>query len=117
MLIPGLTLAPGQNVFFRWRDLNDVVQDQGLAVDDLIVSFSSLPPQITSVGFTTNGFVQITGQAGSNSLFEIEAASNLNSPIFWQRLVTNTADGAGLFQFTDTNAPAFPMRFYRAWIQ
>jgi len=116
VLIPGLTLAPGQNVFFRWRDLNDVVQDQGLAVDDLIVSFSSLPPQITSVGFTTNGFVQIKGQAGSNSLFGIEAATNLTSPIFWQRLVTNTADGAGLFQFTDTNAPASPIRFYRAWI-
>ena len=27
---------------------------------------------------------------------------------------SNMADGTGLFQFTDTNAPAFPLRFYRA---
>ena len=61
--------------------------------------------------------MQITGQTVSNGLFGIEAATNLIPPIFWERLVTNTADGAGLFQFTDTNAPAIPKRFYRAWIQ
>jgi T5SS/PEP-CTERM-associated repeat protein len=116
VLVPGLVLAPGQNVFFRWRDLNDPNEDQGLGVDDLTVSFSPLP-QITSATFTANGFVQITGQAGPNSVFGIEAATNIIPPILWQRLVTNSADGAGLFQFTDTNTPAFRMRFYRAWVQ
>jgi hypothetical protein len=38
----------------------------------------------------------------------------LNAPVIWQFIGGNTADGAGLFQFTDTNAPLFPMRFYRA---
>jgi hypothetical protein len=118
VIVPGLTLPPGQHVFFRWRDLNDAGADQGIALDDLTVDFSvQAPPQITSVGLTTNHFVQITGQTESNSLFVIEAATNLGPPIFWQPLVTNTADGAGQFQFTDTNAPTFSQRFYRAWIQ
>lgn len=43
VIIPGLVVAPGQTVFFRWVDINDGGADQGMAVDDLIVAFS-LPP-------------------------------------------------------------------------
>ena len=115
VLIPGLIVIPGQNVFFRWRDINDTGPDQGMAVDDLIIAFGPLRPQITSVGLNpTNGFLQITGLGESNKTYSLQAATNLAAPIFWQHLGTNTADGSGLFQFTDTNAPAFLMRFYRA---
>jgi len=79
----------------------------------LTIAFAPVPPQITSVSLDpTNGFVQLTGLGETNHSYGIEAATNLTPPIFWQRLGTNTADGAGLFQFTDTNAPAFLMRFY-----
>jgi hypothetical protein len=44
----------------------------------------------------------------------IEAAWNMNAPIFWQRIGSNTANGTGVFSFTDTNDPLFPVRFYRA---
>jgi hypothetical protein len=74
-----------------------------------------VPPQLTGMSANpANGFAQISGQGGANLTYGIEAATNLNLPILWQRIGSNTADGAGLFQFTDTNAPGFPVRFYRA---
>jgi len=39
VLISGLVVPPGQNVFFRWRDFNDSGGDQGMALDDLTISF------------------------------------------------------------------------------
>lgn len=71
--------------------------------------------QITSImSNPSNHFVQIIGLGSSNAICLIEAASNLNSPIFWQPIGSNAVNANSLFQFTDTNAPAFPTRFYRA---
>ena len=115
VLVSELVLPPGQNLFFRWRDLNDSGADQGMALDDLAIGFSLRSLQITSiVRNSSNGFVQLTGLGESNLTYGIEAASNLNSPVFWQRIGSNTADSAGVFQFTDTNAPPLSARFYRA---
>src|SRR5439155_16344911 len=45
VLISGLSVPPGQHVFFRWRDIDDSGMDQGMALDDLIISFSpQFPP-------------------------------------------------------------------------
>jgi len=53
-----------------------------MAVDDLIIAFGPLRPQITSVSLNpTNGFLQIFGLGESNRTYGIEAATNLNSPI------------------------------------
>jgi T5SS/PEP-CTERM-associated repeat protein len=111
VLVPGLVVPAGQNVFLRWR--YPASSPHGLAVDDLTISFSVLAPRFTSI-FSTNGVAQLTGIGESNVTYAIEAASNLNSPIFWQRIGSNSANGAGVFQFTDTNAAGFPVRFYRA---
>lgn len=35
--ITGIALAPGEQVFLRWQDTNDVGNDAGLAIDDLVV--------------------------------------------------------------------------------
>ncbi|MGH8245733.1 MAG: hypothetical protein ACREUU_04800, partial [Gammaproteobacteria bacterium] len=112
VLIPGLLVPPGQNVFFRWHDINDAGSDQGLAVDDLTVAFSVSAPRFTSI-VATNGIAHLTGLGESNVTYAIQAASNLNVPVFWEPIGSNTANNTGLFQFTDTNAPAFPRRFYR----
>ena len=93
--------------------------DAGLVWADRLLEDGSIqvmgPPQLTGmVSNPTNGFVQITGQGAANMTYGIEAATNLDLPIFWQRIGSNTADATGVFQFTDTNAPDFHMRFYRA---
>jgi hypothetical protein len=40
ILIPGLTLNPGEQLFLRWVDIDDSGNDHGLAVDDLTAAFS-----------------------------------------------------------------------------
>jgi hypothetical protein len=38
--IPGLTLAPGQFVMFKWEDINHAGNDHGLAIDDVSVNWT-----------------------------------------------------------------------------
>jgi hypothetical protein len=111
----GLTVPPGDCVFFRWHDNDDVGTDQGLAVGDVTESFVATIPQLTRILIhPTNGFAQVFGVGEASRTYSFEAATNLSAPIFWERIGSNTADGLGAFLFTDINAPAFPMRFYRA---
>jgi hypothetical protein len=41
VFLDGVTVAPGQEIFLRWRDVDDTGNDAGIAVDDLTVSFST----------------------------------------------------------------------------
>jgi autotransporter-associated beta strand protein len=56
----------------------------------------------------------ISGTGVWNLRYTIESATNLNPPIAWTPIGTNSANPSNLFQFIDTNAVLFPMRFYRA---
>jgi uncharacterized protein len=38
--LPGVTLQPGEELFLRWSDVNDNGPDDGLALDDLSVTWS-----------------------------------------------------------------------------
>jgi hypothetical protein len=42
-------------------------------------------------------------------------ATNLLPPAYWERIGTTAADNLGIFQISDTNAPAFSKRVYRAF--
>jgi outer membrane protein assembly factor BamB len=56
-----------------------------------------------------NGTVILQAQGSPGEAFDIEASTNL---LDWLDLGTVQADTNGLLQFDDTNAPAFPARFY-----
>lgn len=43
ILLTGVTLNPGQEIFLRWLDIDDSGNDHGLGVDDFSVSFSVVP--------------------------------------------------------------------------
>jgi len=45
IVLTGVTLNPGEQIFLRWQDLDDSGNDHGLALDDLSVSFSSVVPE------------------------------------------------------------------------
>lgn len=49
--LSGLNIAPGQEIWLRWSDLNDANNDHGLAIDDLAVSAGdgTLPPAVPTV--------------------------------------------------------------------
>ena len=61
-----------------------------------------------------NGFVTINFAGIPNYTYWVEATTNLVTPD-WQPISTNTAGPNGLWNFTDTNAPNFPARFYRSF--
>jgi len=63
---------------------------------------------------TTEGTNQLISFIGiPQRSYTIQAATNLPSTN-WQVIGTSTAGGGGLFNFKDTNAYLYPMRFYRS---
>jgi len=59
----------------------------------------------------TNGYFQLTLTGQPGQTHAIEVSTNLFG---WIKVHTNTTAGNGTFKFTDTNAPSFKYRFYRA---
>jgi alpha-tubulin suppressor-like RCC1 family protein len=67
-----------------------------------------------SVAQINGGFqltVQLTGS--TNYPYILQVTTNLTPPVNWQPIITNTTDGSGRWQFTDTNLNC-PQKFYRA---
>jgi len=82
--------------------------------NDVVLYQGNPPSRLTAITSATNGAKQILGMGLSNLTYTIQAVTNLNPPITWANLGPATADNSGVFSFIDTNAPLFPMRFYRA---
>ncbi|MEY4917526.1 MAG: hypothetical protein RL616_1439 [Verrucomicrobiota bacterium] len=53
VLLTGVTVPPGQEIFLRWQDVDDTGNDSGLALDDLTVNFTSNTFSATPPVFTT----------------------------------------------------------------
>ncbi len=58
---------------------------------------------------TSNGSMLLQTQGSPGEIFTIESSQNLTN---WFGIGTAAADTNGLMQFTDTNAPNYPARFY-----
>jgi len=71
------------------------------------------PPSTVSPLVLSNGVATISGTGFSNTTYVLEATADLNAPIPWQPIGTNTSSGSGVYQFIDLDATNFPMRFYR----
>ena len=53
VVLTGVSLNPGEEIFLRWRDIDDSGADHGFAVDDFAVSFNavSIPePTVAALG-------------------------------------------------------------------
>jgi len=82
--------------------------------NDVVLARVNPPAQLTGLSALSNSVTQIQGLGLSNLAYTIQAATNLSPVIVWSNLGLTIANSNGLFTFTDTNAPLFPMRFYRA---
>jgi hypothetical protein len=71
----------------------------------VLIKYSPVTLQVLA-----NGTVQLQAQGASGELFDVQTTSDLQN---WQDLGQSTADTNGLFQFSDTNAPLHPARFYQ----
>ncbi len=70
-------------------------------------------PSFTNATVLNNKRIQLAGTGASNQPIIIQASTNLSQ---WLDLTTNSVTG-GVFSFTDSNAPSFTRRFYRAKFQ
>jgi len=73
-----------------------------------------LNPQARFISITAlaDRQIQLQGAGLSNFTYSIQANTNL-AVTNWALIGNATANGSGIFSFTDTNAPSLPMRFYR----
>jgi hypothetical protein len=63
---------------------------------------------------TADGSVTLNLLTAPNVSSELLAATNLVPPVAWQSLGTSVPGANGLWQFTDTQASQYPVRFYRS---
>jgi len=72
---------------------------------------SAMAVRLTSVVFQPDGSAQVVGQGAADVTYVIEASNDL---VTWTEFGTVLSDGAGVFSFTDYDAPSSGVRFYRA---
>lgn len=106
--ISNIMITPAQEVFLRWRDVDDSGSDHGLAIDDLSVNFStgiSNPPaapqivtqpqsQSASVGDNVAFSVVVSGNPSPSYKWQFNGANldgELNSSLSLPSITTNSA--------------------------
>ena len=86
IMISGINVLPGQELFLRWLDVNDSGNDHGLAVDDLTVFFpTNARPQIVAQPQSRTNLV------GSTAVFTVNALGEAIA-YQWRRYGTNLSD-------------------------
>ena len=77
---------------------------------DLFVTAS---PLIYQTAFDSGAHITLSSVSQPGSTNIMFSATNLIPPVIWQPTSTNVADAEGDWQFTDTNAAVYQMKFYR----
>ena len=89
-------MFPGQEIFFRWFDVNDSGNDHALAVDDLTISFTSFTAVTNAPGIAPSGQPQsLTNNAGTRATFTVTATGTAPS-YQWQLNASDLSDGGNI---------------------
>jgi hypothetical protein len=93
VLLPNVVVFPGQEIFFRWYDINDAGNDHGLAIDDLSIAFTSITPVVIPPAIDPSGQPQSrTNNAGTRATFTVTATGS--APTYrWQLNETDLING------------------------
>jgi hypothetical protein len=78
VVIP-VILAPGETMFFRWQDFDNVSADAGLAIDDLSLTASTNLASPSVSGVTVNQFALTESQSEVSSSVVSEGGSTLTA--------------------------------------
>ena len=111
ILLAGVTVPPGQEIFLRWQDVDDTGTDSGLALDDLTFSFQATnnppPPATNFPALTVQPQSQAVGKNGY-AIFTVSATGNPAPALQWQFNGTNlsaqTSSTLSLFNVTTNQA-------------
>lgn len=94
VILPGVVVHPGQEIFFRWFDANDPGNDHGLAVDDLTIAFQATNSPQLAPYITDPPQSQAVGEGGT-VMFTTSAMGNPLPDYQWQFNGTNLAGKTG----------------------
>lgn len=64
IVLTGVVVEPGEEMFLRWRDPDDTGSDAGMAIDDLTVSFETTAAISNAPVITAQPQSQATGEGG-----------------------------------------------------
>jgi hypothetical protein len=82
------------------------------SVTSRVARLTVVVPLVSGITPNGDGTVSLQFVGAPNSTVTVWAATRL-SPADWVTVYTTTIGASGEFQFTDTNTPTFPVRFYR----
>lgn len=91
VVLTGVVVQPGQEIFLRWFDTDDSGADDGLAIDDLTVNFQATgasPPSNSPPVITLQPQNVAAGEGGF-AIFSASAAGNPAPAFQWQFSGTN----------------------------
>jgi hypothetical protein len=69
--LPGVVVAPSQEIFLRWFDPNDSGNDHGVSIDDLTVTFSPVSITTNAPTYATVTPLAQTNKAGTTASFTV----------------------------------------------
>ncbi len=108
--LTGAVVQPGEEIFLRWRDVDDSSSDAGLAIDNLAVSFqatASSPETTNAPVITLQPRSQATGSNGF-AIFSVNASGTPEPAYQWRFNGTNlpgqTAPTLALYSVTSGQA-------------
>lgn len=87
--------------------------DGGNGNDVVVTRVAGAAPSLGGITLASDGTLTLQGQGTPGLNYVIEATPSLALPILWTPLATRPADGSGVVEFVDPEAPQFPVRFYR----
>ena len=97
---------PPLGVGLAWNTTN-------LTVNGTLSVIATALPQFSSITQSSDGNFVFSGTGAADATYELDAATNLQSPVLWFFVTNTVADQSGLFQLFDLSATNFPQRFYR----
>jgi autotransporter-associated beta strand protein len=101
------TFAPSTpGIGLAWNPTN-------LTANGTLSVIGATPPQFSSFAQQGDGNFHFSGIGTAGVTYELNAVTNLSSPVLWVVLTNAIADQSGLFQFSDLQATNFAERFYR----
>lgn len=92
VVLAGVVVLPAQEIFLRWRDVDDSGSDAGIAIDDLTVTFQSTanaPPPNTNAPVITAQPQNVAAGENGFAIFSVGATGNPSPNFLWQFNGTN----------------------------
>jgi hypothetical protein len=86
--LSGFVVLPGQEIFFRWLDINDSGNDHALSIDDLSISFDTNNNAVITGPTISGGPTNLTIPEGNTATFAVTAGGT--QPLTFQWYQTNT---------------------------